>query len=177
LKLEQFFSGIERRELRIAELATSHREHALDLVQDAMLTLVERYADRDESEWGPLFHRILQNRIKDWYRHKAVRSRWQVWFGTNKNDDDYDYDPIAMAADVTTPTPDRKIASDAIGIAIEKELSKLPLRQQQAFLLRAWEGLSVAETAFAMGCAEGSVKTHYSRAVHRLRESLGEHWE
>lgn len=155
----------------MAFFATGHQEEALDIVQDAMLTLVKRYAQRDPEEWGPLFTRILQNRIRDWYRREKVRNKWRVWFG--KEDDDKQ--DIENLPDGGTNDPLRQIANAGMTEALELGLRGLPLRQQQVFLLRVWDGLDVAETAKALGISTGSVKTHYSRAVHRLREVLGDY--
>ena len=155
----------------MAFFATGHQEEALDIVQEAMLTLVKRYAQRDPEEWGPLFTRILQNRIRDWYRREKVRNKWRVWFG--KEDDDKQ--DIENLPDGGTNDPLRQIANAGMTEALELGLRGLPLRQQQVFLLRVWDGLDVAETAKALGISTGSVKTHYSRAVHRLREVLGDY--
>ena len=162
----------------MAELATGNREDALDLVQDAMLGLVKSYASRKEQEWAPLFYRILQSRIRDRYRRDRVRNRFRSWLGLGaRSDENEDLpDPIQNAPDTRQPdTIDKVLQEDAID-RLQDALLLLPVRQQQAFLLRCWEGMDVAATAFAMGCSEGSVKTHYSRAVHRLREMLEDHW-
>ena len=155
----------------MAYIATGHQEEALDIVQDAMLTLVKRYAQRDPEEWGPLFTRIVQNRIRDWYRREKVRSKWRVWFGRDEDDQQY----IENLPDGGINDPLKQIANAGMAEELEHGLRSLPLRQQQVFLLRVWEGLDVNETAKALGISSGSVKTHYSRAVHRLREVLGEH--
>jgi RNA polymerase sigma-70 factor (ECF subfamily) len=162
----------------MAELATGNREDALDLVQDAMMGLVKSYASRKEQEWAPLFYRILQSRIRDRYRRDRVRNRFRSWLGLGtRSDENGDLpDPIQNAPDTRQPdTIDKVLQEDAID-RLQDALLLLPVRQQQAFLLRCWEGMDVAATAFAMGCSEGSVKTHYSRAVHRLREMLEDHW-
>ncbi|MEW6247379.1 MAG: RNA polymerase sigma factor [Nitrospirota bacterium] len=172
--LEQFLAGIERRAFRIAEIATGDVDEAMDLVQDAMFKLVQRYRRRDASEWGPLFHRILQSRIRDWYRRTQVRKRWRRWFWPS--DDDAQEDPIEAIPDGSTGPLDEQVQQKRAYAALETAIRQLPLRQQQAFLLRAWEELDVKQTAAAMGCSEGSVKTHYSRAVHSLRKNLGDHW-
>lgn len=138
-----------------------------------MLDFARRYVARPEGEWGVLFHRTLQSRITDWYRRSSVRNRFRVWFG-GKGDGE-EVDPVETAPDTATPDPARQLVNRATAAAIEAALRTLPLRQRQAFLLRAWEGLDVAQTAYAMGCSEGSVKTHYSRAVHALRERLEEY--
>jgi len=162
----------------MAELATGNREDALDLVQDAMLGLVKSYLHRDEQEWAPLFYRILQNRIRDRYRRNRVRDRFRSWlgFGAVSGEDETAADPLQNVPDTRQPDAvDTLLQADAME-HLQVALRLLPLRQQQAFLLRAWEGMDTAATAFAMGCSEGSVKTHYSRAIHRLREMLEEHW-
>jgi RNA polymerase sigma-70 factor (ECF subfamily) len=159
----------------MAQIATGHDDEALDLVQEAMLKLVERYGTRDEAEWGPLFHRILQSKIRDWYRRTKVRSRWRLWL-IRDEDGEEAVDPFAAIADTTTPTADHQLKIKEASSALDAALRSLPLRQQQAFLLRAWEELDVAQTAAAMGCSEGSVKTHYFRAIHTLRTLLGNHW-
>ncbi|MGQ0811289.1 MAG: RNA polymerase sigma factor [Nitrospiraceae bacterium] len=172
--LDRFLAGVERRAFRIAQIATGNADDALDLVQDAMLKLVQRYGSRDESEWGPLFHRILQSRIRDWYRRTRVRNRWRRWLGRSGDEEDQQ-DPMETIPDRNTPGLEEQLKQKQAYTAIETALHALPLRQQQAFVLRAWEELDVAATASAMGCSEGSVKTHYSRAVHALRQRLGEH--
>jgi RNA polymerase sigma-70 factor (ECF subfamily) len=171
--LDRFLAGIERRAFRMAQIATGNREDALDLVQDAMLKLAQGYGRHDPQEWGALFHRILQSRINDWYRRTRVRHRFRVWFGESAEDDP---DPLQSLPDVHTPGPAQRLADIRTTQALESALQALPLRQQQVFLLRVWEGLDVEQTARAMGCSAGSVKTHYSRAVHRLRATLEDHW-
>ncbi len=169
--LEQFLAQVERRALIMAEIATSSREEALDLVQDSMLAFATKYARKPQSDWTPLFYRILQNRIRDWYRRNAVRNRWKGWLGFP----DDSGDPIQSAPDPHSVLPEDEIHRDESGDAIAKAVGKLPLRQQQAFLLRIWEGLDVAATAKAMGCSQGSVKTHLSRAMASLRRQLQEY--
>ena len=175
-QLNQFLAGVERRALRFAEIAVRDRDEALDLVQDAMIKLARNYAGQPEEEWTPLFYRILQNGIRDWHRRQVVRNRVMVWFGRSSAPAD-DYDPIAQAPDPMGRTPDEQIESRQAMQTLEHAVAKLPARQREAFMLRTFEGLDVAGTAVAMGCSKGSVKTHYSRAVHTLREILGEHWQ
>lgn len=172
--MDRFLAEVERRALRIATLSTGDPEQALDLVQDAMLKLVRTYSGRPSEEWRPLFYRILANRITDQQRRLAVRRRVIAWFAPT--DDDDDTDPIAAFPDPRPVAPDEVLGRADAMAALEEALGKLPARQRQAFLFRSLEGLNVAETAIAMGCSEGSVKTHFSRAVHSLRATLGDHW-
>lgn len=166
---------METRAYRIAEFSVGDTEEALDLVQDAMLGFVRRYTARPESEWGALFFKILQNKITDWYRRTAVRNRFRTWFGKSGEDDGDREDPIQTMPDTNSPDAVRSLLNSDAAKALKTAILSLPLRQRQAFLLRSWEGMDVAQTAFAMGCSTGSVKTHYSRAVHRLRILLEEH--
>jgi RNA polymerase sigma-70 factor (ECF subfamily) len=175
-QLDEFLADVERRALRIAEIAVRDREEALDLVQDAMIKLVRSYSERGSDEWRPLFYRILQNGVRDWHRRQAVRNRVMVWFQKAKNDDS-DYDVIAAAPDPDGRTPDQELQNSEAMQDMELAVHALPTRQREAFMLRTFEGLDVAGTATAMGCSEGSVKTHYSRAIHTLRDKLGEHWQ
>mgnify|MGYP001812141298 CR=1 FL=1 len=172
-KLDRFLAEVERRALRIAEIGVRDRDEALDLVQDAMIKLARKYADRPSEEWPPLFYRILQNGVRDWHRRRAVRNRVMVWFGRGNADDEYDV--IAAAPDPIGRTPDEELHNSEAMQSLEVAVHALPARQREAFMLRTFEGLDVAGTAVAMGCSEGSVKTHYSRAIHSLRETLGEY--
>ena len=173
-QLNRFLAEVERRALRIAEISVRDRDDALDLVQDAMIKLCRSYGERPSSEWTPLFYRILQNGVRDWHRRQAVRNRIMVWFGRGRNEDD-EYDVVAAAPDPTGRSPDEELANNEAMDSLELAVSGLPARQREAFMLRTFEGLDVAGTALAMGCSEGSVKTHYSRAIHTLREKLEEH--
>lgn len=175
-QLNEFLAEVERRALRIAEIGIRDRDEALDLVQDAMIKLVRNYSSRPRDEWTPLFYRILQNGIRDWHRRQKVRNRVMVWFGRSASGDD-EYDVIAQAPDPTGRTPDEQLQTGEAMQRLEASIHALPTRQREAFTLRTFEGLDVSGTAAAMGCSEGSVKTHYSRAVHTLREKLGEHWQ
>lgn len=171
--LNRFLASVERRAFRMAQIATGNTDDALDIVQDAMMTLVRKYSAKPEAEWGALFQTILQSRIRDWYRRSSVRNRLRSWL---HHDDDDDMDPLDALPDQQGKNPEQRLHLDDATDALNTALHALPLRQQQAFLLRNWEGLDVAHTAQAMGCSEGSVKTHYSRAVHSLRATLEDHW-
>jgi RNA polymerase sigma-70 factor (ECF subfamily) len=172
--LGQFLAGVEVRAFRIAQLALRHEDDALDAVQDAMLQLARAYADRPPDEWRPLFYRILENRIRDLQRRRTVRNRVIAWLPSRTQAEEDPPDPIAEAAS-EDPQPVRRLEIDESLTALEKAIAALPRRQQQAFLLRTLEGLDVAQTASTMGCSEGSVKTHYFRALQTLRAQLGEH--
>jgi len=143
----------------------------MDIVQDAMFTLAKNYSEKSAEDWPALFHRILQNKIRDWYRRTAVFKKIFFWQNTVIDDDEVIYD----AVDERQLPAERLLASQQLGSEIDKALSSLPLRQQQAFLLRSWEGFNTKQTAEAMQISEGSVKTHYSRALSTLREKLSEH--
>jgi RNA polymerase sigma-70 factor, ECF subfamily len=171
--LNQFLAGVELKAFKIAQAALRHEDDALDAVQDAMLQLARAYADRPAEEWKPLFYRILENRIRDMQRRRTVRGRVIAWLPFRGDEDEDEPDPIAQAPS-PDPPPARRLEIDETMQALEKALAALPRRQQQVFLLRSLEGLDVAETAVAMGCSEGSVKTHYFRALQALREQLGE---
>ena len=171
--LNQFLAGVELRAFKIAQAALRHEDDALDAVQDAMLQLARAYADRPEPEWKPLFYRILENRIRDMQRRRTVRGRVMSWLPLRTEDEDEEPDPVAQAQS-PEPQPLRRLELDEAVGALEKALGELPRRQQQAFLLRTLEGLDVAGTAAAMGCSEGSVKTHYFRALQALRAQLGD---
>ena len=151
-------------------MATGNQEDALDVLQDAMYKLVQKYAGRAPEEWGPLFQTILQSRIKDFHRRNAVRNRYRVWFG--RRDEDDDYDPVQAAPDVNGSPPDAQLDRDEGMKLLDEAVRQLPARQQQAFMLRALEGLDVEQTARVMKCSQGSVKTHYFRALAVLRKKL-----
>ena len=171
--IDRFLQVVERRALRMAELATGNREEALDLVQDAMFGFVRHYAGKPAGEWTPLFYRVLDNRLNDWHRRRRVRGRWLDMFATAPGDDEPD--PLAQVADLDDPGPMLRLAGSQAAAALDAALAALPLRQRQAFLLRVWEGFDVATTAATMRCSEGSVKTHLSRALAALRRSLEEY--
>jgi RNA polymerase sigma-70 factor (ECF subfamily) len=171
--MESFLKSIERPAYRMALLASRNREDALDLVQDAFCRFIDKYAHRPREEWKPLFYTILHNAIRDFGRRRTVR-RCLLWFGvgTTKDGDDGRED----LEDKHSPNPEHTAQVSHAFAALQDALARLPFRQRQAFLLRSWQELSVADTAGVMGCSEGSVKTHYSRATQTLREQLGDHW-
>lgn len=174
--LDAFLAGAERRAFRMAEIATRDRDEALDIVQDAMLQLARRYASRPPQEWAPLFYRILENKIRDWQRRQTLRRKIFFWQDLKTEDDESAADPIQQIADARQPDSATLVQNEQTIKALELALGRLPARQRQAFELRIWEGMSVEETAVVMGCSDGSVKTHLSRALHSLRAQLEGVW-
>ena len=163
--MDLFFREAEQRAYLMAMTLTRNHHDALEVVQDSMLRLVQHYCNRAPEEWGPLFHRILQNRVRDWYRRNRVR---QLFGGLL---------PWQAAGDesaATAASAEQRVIEDAELTRVLEALQRLPLRQQQTFLLRAWQGMSTRETAFALSISENSVKTHYARATRALREQLGD---
>ena len=173
--LENFLATVERKAFRIAQIALRHEDDALDAVQDAMLRLVNNYARRPPAEWPPLFYRILENCVRDVQRRRTVRARVMSWLPWVSADDEEFADPLEQAPDPAPQPPAQAQAAETLH-ALDEALAALPARQRQAFLLRNFEGFDVASTARAMGCSEGSVKTHYFRALQTLRARLGEYW-
>jgi RNA polymerase sigma-70 factor (ECF subfamily) len=176
-ELSSFLASVERRAYKQAAFAVRNHETALDIVQDAMLKLAENYGDRPPEELPLLFQRILQNAIRDQFRRQKVRSLWTTLLSSlSANRDDPDEDPLDTleSADESrhAENPADQLSRAQVLEFIEKEIARLPARQRQAFVLRYWEEFDVAETAAAMGCSEGSVKTHCSRATHALAEAL-----
>ena len=175
--MERFLASVERRAFRMAQIATNSTDDALDIVQEAMLGLVKRYGAKPVEEWKPLFYRILINSIRDWYRRTKVRNRWRVWMQRiGKANEAEALDPIELLPDPAAHNPEDQVMIGDSVAALDAAIRTLPPRQQQAFLLRAWEGLTVNETAVVMKCSAGSVKTHYSRALRTLRKLLEDHW-
>lgn len=167
--LDDFLASVERRAFRMAQVAAGDRDAALDIVQDAMLKLVQHYADKQASQWRPLFFRILGNRITDW--HRQQKSRWAVfdrWFG---GDAEGEESMDQFSAD-DRQEPLSQVLTTATLASIETAVRALSPRQQQVFMLRCWEGMSTAEAAEAMDCTQGTVKTLYSRAIVNLRNQL-----
>jgi RNA polymerase sigma-70 factor (ECF subfamily) len=142
-----------------------------------MLRLAEKYGAKPPAELPLLFQRILQNVIRDFFRRRKVRSLWTTLLSAlSPQRDDDDADPLETLESAAGPTPQRgpeaQVEQVQLLDLIEKEIEELPARQREAFLLRYWEELDVAETAAVMGCSEGSVKTHCSRAAHTLAAAL-----
>lgn len=174
-ELAQFLAEVERRAFKQAVFAVRDEHLALDLVQDAMLRLAEKYAQKPAAELPLLFQRILQNAIRDHYRRQKVRSLWTTLLSSLQGrDGDEERDPLDTleVEQGRTLRPAEQLERSQVLALIEQGLESLPARQREAFLLRYWEELDVSETARAMGCSQGSVKTHCSRATHALATFL-----
>jgi RNA polymerase sigma-70 factor (ECF subfamily) len=176
-ELSTFLASVERRAFKQAQFAVRDADGALDIVQDAMLKLAENYGARPAAELPLLFTRILQNTIHDYFRRQKVRSTWVTLFSAlGGRDNEEDTDPLetleALAGSDGAESAADKVERSQVMAIIEEEVSRLPARQREAFLMRYWEELDVAETAALMGCSEGSVKTHCSRATHTLAKAL-----
>ena len=178
ITLEEFLKFIERRAFHMARISTNNVDDAHDIVQDTMYKLVEKYADKAPADWKPLFYTILHSKTTDYYRRNAIRDKVFPWRKPNSNEsDDYLEPLINLSTSAGTDDPDIMLVRSERLQQLTSAIKQLPLRQQQAFMFRAWEGLSTLQTATAMGCTEGSVKTHYSRAMKRLRALLGDYYE
>ena len=177
-ELSDFLVTVERRSFKQAVYAVRKDEVALDIVQDAMIKLAEKYGDKPAAELPMLFQRILQNTIHDFFRREKVRNTWVSLFSSMGGDADEHEDVDLLesyAAEEGTEAAESsadKVERQQVLTQIDEEIQKLPARQREAFLMRYWEDMDVAETAAAMGCSEGSVKTHCSRATHTLAEAL-----
>ena len=167
--LDSFLAGVERRAFQMARVSTGDPDAALDIVQDAMLKLVQKYGKRSAEEWPPLFYRILSNTITDWHRQR--QRSWKIfdgWFAAN----DETGDALESMPAIASQQPEQLASMDEDMLTVENAIRGLSVRQQQAFMLRCWQGFSTAETATTMRCSEGTVKTLCSRAMHSLRDTL-----
>lgn len=174
-ELSDFLEKVERRAFKQAAFAVRDDHTALDIVQDAMFKLADRYRDRPIAELPPLFQRILQNTIRDFYRRQKVRTTWTTLFSSFRprdQGDEYDFLETFEVDSGRKDGPQQQLERTQLANIIEEGLKRLPARQRQAFILRYWEELDVAETASAMGCSQGSVKTHCSRATHSIAAFL-----
>ena len=176
-ELSDFLASVEKRPFKHAAYAVRRDESALDIVQDAMIKLAEKYGDRPVSELPMLFQRILQNTISDFFRREKVRNTWVSLFSSmsmNQDGDDFDVLEVYQGdenREIVESSADKLERAEILTI-IEEEIEKLPVRQREAFLMRYWNDMDVAETAEAMNCSVGSVKTHCSRATHALAKAL-----
>jgi RNA polymerase sigma-70 factor (ECF subfamily) len=178
-EFSNFLAETERRAYKQALFAVRDEHIALDIVQDSMTKLVEKYFSKPVEELPLLFQRILQNTIRDFYRRQKTRSLWTTLFSafssSSQEKDNDDSDPLeTLQCDGLSNlnNPHQQLEQSQLIRLLEKAIETLPARQREAFLLRYWEEMDVAETAKIMGCSEGSVKTHCSRATHALAEML-----
>ena len=177
-ELSDFLKSVEKRAFKRTAFAVRDDDSALDIVQDSMIRLAEKYVDRPPAELPLLFQRILSNATMDWFRRQKVRNavvhNFSEFGGSSEEDGDFDILEMldGIEGNVGTESASDSVSRDQILQLIEQEVGELPARQREAFLLRYWEELDVAETASVMGCSEGSVKTHCSRAVHALAKAL-----
>lgn len=167
--LAMFLAAVEKKAFRMAMLATKNEHEALDIVQDSMEKLVRNYGDKAEAELAPLFHRIHHNSIMDWHRKKKVRNLLFFW---QQSGDDEEQTNADQFQGVETLSPEQIEQNFGDREELLKVIEDLPVKQQQCFLLRCWEAQSVAKTAEIMGCSEGTVKTHYFRAVAKLQQKM-----
>lgn len=174
--LDGFLADVEQRAYRIALVALSDHDEALDVVQDAMIRLVNKYAHRPAEEWRTLFFTILHNRITDSHRKNTLRHRLFGWFD-RVVDKESDSDPLERLSGQANLQPQEQLATSNTMSQLEMAVHELPLRQQQAFMMRMIEGLDTRTTAEVMGCSTGSVKTHLSRALAVLKEKLEDYYE
>ncbi len=174
-ELSDFLRDVERRAFKQTVYAVREEQAALDIVQDSMLKLAEKYADKPVAEYPMLFQRILQNTMRDFWRRQKVRNLWTTLlssFSAGQDGED-DRDPLeTIDVEDASENPMAHLERSQTMKVIEKAIEKLPARQREAFILRYWEDMDVAETARSMGCSQGSVKTHCSRAVHTLAAIL-----
>jgi len=175
--MSDFLASVERRAFKQAVFAVHEEESALDIVQDSMMRLAEKYSDRPAAELPLLFQRILQNAIRDYFRRSKVRSTWTTLLsnlGLGGEDGEGDpFDTLEVENSPNVPdSPADRLEQSQVMASIEDAVKALPARQREAFMLRYWEELGVSETAKVMGCSEGSVKTHCSRATHALAKVL-----
>ncbi len=174
LRIDRFLASVQNSGYRMANLATSNTDDALELVQESMMQLVSKYADRPDNELKVLFYKILSSRITDWYRKTAFRNRFHAFFSKESYQQG---DPVQQVANDCQLPFSETLDNQRMLEVLTQAIQMLSHRQQQAFLLRAWQGFDIRETAEIMGCSGGTVKTHYSRALQQLRNELGDLYE
>lgn len=175
--MEQFLCYIEQRAFHYIRTSVGNIEDTHDIVQESMYKLVQKYAGKSPAEWKPLLYRIMSSKVTDFHRRRAIREKF-IFQTPARVPEEEDYlqsqalDAIARDSEAPLSSLERELRVDKL----IQSIRELSLRQQQAFMLRCWEGMSTKDTAIAMGCSEGSVKTHYSRAMIQLREQLEDHY-
>jgi len=179
-EMDRFLAGVEHKGFRMAFYALRDRDTALDVVQDAMLKLVEKYSARPEGEWPALFFTILNNRITDvrrWRRLRESAGKLISLFHTNPDQEENDLLEVGLGVDLDERKPEQAAYGKQLGRYIDRAVGKLSERQRQVFLLRESQGFNVRDTAAILGCSEGSVKQHHFRAMQALRAELAEVWD
>lgn len=173
-ELSDFLEAVERRAFKQTVYAVRDEHAALDIVQDAMMKLADKYGNNSSAEFPMLFQRILQNTMRDFWRRQKVRNLWTSLLSSfGRNEDGEERDPLeTIDVEDDSDEPSAQLERSQTIRLIEDALKKLPARQREAFVLRYWEDMDVNETASVMGCSGGSVKTHCSRAVHALAIEL-----
>ncbi len=175
--MEAFLKSVEKKAFRIIQIATGDTDDALDILQESMMAFAGSYSKKDESEWRPLFYKVVQNKIRDWFRRERLK---RLMFlskpAPHSEESEIEPDPVDTAPDTQNANPLTEAKNSQAMARLNSILKQLPRREQQVFLLRAWEGLSTKETATAMKCTEGTVKTHYFRAISKLKEKLEGTW-
>jgi RNA polymerase sigma-70 factor (ECF subfamily) len=174
-ELSDFLASVERRAFKQTAYAVRDDHAALDIVQDAMMKLADKYGNNPATEFPMLFQRILQNTMRDFWRRQKVRNLWTSLLSSfgGSGEDGEDRDPLeTIDVEDDSDEPSAQLERTQTIRLVEKALEKLPARQREAFVLRYWEDMDVAETADIMGCSQGSVKTHCSRAVRALAIEL-----
>ena len=174
--MEEFLKSVEKKAFRMIQIATGQTDDSLDLLQDCMMAFVRKYSDKSKSEWKPLFYRVVQNRIRDWYRREKVKKLFFISLSGRQDTLDNPSDPLESIEDNKGVDSSTALKTSQAMKKLDDVLKQLPARQQQVFLLRSWEGLNTEETARAMGCTQGTVKTHYSRALTKLKQELEGTW-
>lgn len=170
--MSAFLVDIEKKAYRMVLMSVGQHADAIDILQDSMIKLVQKYTDKPSAQWRPLFYRIVNNKIIDWHRQQKLKNL--LFFWKSDDDDEKNLDNELVDETKSLKLPEEELIKQQQQADMLKELEALSEKQRQCFLLRSWEGLSVAETANVMGCSQGSVKTHYFRAVTKLREVIGE---
>jgi len=170
--IDEFLQSVEKRAYKMAIISLRDHHDALDVIQDSMIKLVTHYSERSIDELKPLFYRILQNRITDWHRHQKLKNFIFFWQTDNDNLESDTFLDSASADVNSVAAPEDDLRYTQAKQQVTKALECLSLQQQQCYLLRSWEGFSVADTAKILGCSQGSVKTHYFRAMAKMKEVL-----
>ncbi|MFT6304620.1 MAG: RNA polymerase sigma-70 factor (ECF subfamily) [Granulosicoccus sp.] len=171
--IDGFLASVEKKAFVMSLAACQNQDAALDIVQDTMLSMVKNYKNRPSEQWAALFFKVLNNRIVDHHRKRGF-GRLTQWLGINSNEPDAAEEAVDQL-DSEVFGPDVFVDALEVNSAVQSALARLSSKQQQALVLRLWQGLSVKETALAMNVSEGSVKTHLSRAVHEMRDLLSEY--